>query len=725
MWYSHALQQASFGVPEGPRAGMLFDETGMGKTVSVLALMLAQPAPTSLVAGDVVRFSDGRTALSSRATLIVCPPGLVDQWVSEVQTKLANSGELVVTAVKAGSPRPDVQTLAHSDVVVAALTLVRREFSDDLKQAADEEDGGGGRYYEPPPPPPPQYDTCGPTTGVAWYRVVFDESQGLKDAQSMSCKAAARLLGDRRWSCSGTPVSTDADATFSEFRGHMRALQMSPLAGEGFARIAYSCDDPTAYTRPAVSILRGMVVRHTKRHLDLPPITHERVDVILGDVEWRVYVWVWRKAVAIFRSYLDRGGAEFCASRVLSLRHLLMPLRRLCAGGRLRVDGLRPSTRLRQAAAAAMAAGGAPAFPPADGPPYAPDDEDECPICHDDYADPVRTACAHWFCGECILTCLEANPKCPMCRQDVDATTGLFRAVFEEADAAAADAAAEAEAGGDADALPETLVADAKADALVAHLEAMRERDPTSKALVFTQFVDSMAVFEERLVRAGVQVAKVKGGATHTQKRRALERFRQDPDVRVLLAATRTAAVGLNLTEADHVFIMDPLTDAKLDVQAYSRAWRIGQRRPLTVKRFVALGTIEAAVMAVREPVGDYNDDHDADAGDDVGEDAGDEAVADDDGDRAGPSTSAPRPPAGGRAPAVSARERKRAEKVEKRRVAAEARMRELSVMFAPPEVPEHLRDAMGPLEAVVVDDADDDQGGDGGEDADDLIVID
>lgn len=63
----------------------------------------------------------------------------------------------------------------------------------------------------------------------------------------------------------------------------------------------------------------------------------------------------------------------------------------------------------------------------------------------------------------------------------------------------------------------------------------------------------------------------------------------------------RSGAVGINLTSANYVFMMEPLMNPALDDQAIGRAWRMGQKRPVTVKRFFVKGSMEEGVMSVNK----------------------------------------------------------------------------------------------------------------------------
>jgi len=65
----------------------------------------------------------------------------------------------------------------------------------------------------------------------------------------------------------------------------------------------------------------------------------------------------------------------------------------------------------------------------------------------------------------------------------------------------------------------------------------------------------------------------------------AIEAFQKDPSTTVFLLSMRSGAVGINLTSANYVFVLEPALNPGLEEQAVGRAWRMGQQRPVTVKK--------------------------------------------------------------------------------------------------------------------------------------------
>jgi SNF2 family DNA or RNA helicase len=76
-----------------------------------------------------------------------------------------------------------------------------------------------------------------------------------------------------------------------------------------------------------------------------------------------------------------------------------------------------------------------------------------------------------------------------------------------------------------------------------------------------------------------------------------VDRFQRDPEVPVFLVSLKAGGIGLNLTAADHVFLFDPWWNPAVEEQAFDRAHRIGQEKPVFVYRLVAAETVEERIL--------------------------------------------------------------------------------------------------------------------------------
>ncbi|MFT7624948.1 MAG: SNF2 family DNA or RNA helicase, partial [Myxococcota bacterium] len=119
------------------------------------------------------------------------------------------------------------------------------------------------------------------------------------------------------------------------------------------------------------------------------------------------------------------------------------------------------------------------------------------------------------------------------------------------------------------------------------------------KALVFSQWTSLLDRIEPRLEGAGLKYVRLDG---RTRDRQAVVDAFQDPDgPPVMLLSLKAGGTGLNLTAADHVFMMDPWWNPAVEDQAADRAHRIGQERPVFVHRLVAADTVEEGILALQE----------------------------------------------------------------------------------------------------------------------------
>jgi len=137
----------------------------------------------------------------------------------------------------------------------------------------------------------------------------------------------------------------------------------------------------------------------------------------------------------------------------------------------------------------------------------------------------------------------------------------------------------------------------AKLDALLPELLSLRESG--QKALVFSQFRSLLDIVKPALEAEGLIVAQLDG---QTRDREALvQRFQEDPTLGVLLISLKAGGVGLNLTAAEYVFVLDPWWNPAAEAQAIDRAHRIGQTKPVFAYRLIARDTVEERIAELQQ----------------------------------------------------------------------------------------------------------------------------
>ncbi|WP_439185181.1 DEAD/DEAH box helicase [Carboxylicivirga taeanensis] len=119
------------------------------------------------------------------------------------------------------------------------------------------------------------------------------------------------------------------------------------------------------------------------------------------------------------------------------------------------------------------------------------------------------------------------------------------------------------------------------------------------KVLIFSSFVKDLELIENDLKAQKLKYAKLTGATTDRQM--AIKSFTENEDCRIFLISLKAGGVGLNLIEADYVFVLNPWWNPAAEAQAINRAHRIGQTKNVFVYKFIAADTIEEKIAKLQE----------------------------------------------------------------------------------------------------------------------------
>jgi SNF2 family DNA or RNA helicase len=136
----------------------------------------------------------------------------------------------------------------------------------------------------------------------------------------------------------------------------------------------------------------------------------------------------------------------------------------------------------------------------------------------------------------------------------------------------------------------------AKLDLLLGQIEEVIEEG--HKALVFSQFTSLLSIVRQRLKDAGIPYEYLDGATRDREER--VTRFQTDPACPVFLISLKAGGLGLNLTAAEYVFLLDPWWNPAVEAQAVDRAHRIGQSRQVFAYRLIARDTVEEKVLQLQ-----------------------------------------------------------------------------------------------------------------------------
>ena len=220
-----------------------------------------------------------------------------------------------------------------------------------------------------------------------------------------------------------------------------------------------------------------------------------------------------------------------------------------------------------------------------------------CPVCLEHiHLELTMFPCGHCFCQRCAE---HLALQCAVCRHRARNAQQLFRVTLSEGMSASRQQDPTFWGGAAVDATAVIGSWGTKIEALLRRVLRLRAEAPEQKSLIFSQFPEALKLVGRALHVNGVGHVMLSG--TRKACRTIIQQFENQPDVRVFLLPMRTAAAGLTLTRANHVFLLEPAVDPAVEQQAVGRVHRIGQTRPVVVYRLLVENTVEERILGVNE----------------------------------------------------------------------------------------------------------------------------
>jgi non-specific serine/threonine protein kinase len=129
----------------------------------------------------------------------------------------------------------------------------------------------------------------------------------------------------------------------------------------------------------------------------------------------------------------------------------------------------------------------------------------------------------------------------------------------------------------------------------------MSENISNHKVLIFSQFLGMLALIKDRLQHLKIPFEYFDGSTSTMERERAIQNFQNNEECRVFLISLKAGGVGLNLTAADYVYIVDPWWNPAVEQQAIDRTHRIGQTKNIFAYRMICKDTVEEKILQLQE----------------------------------------------------------------------------------------------------------------------------
>lgn len=624
-YYNVITNEQSRRAPVKAQGGILADMMGLGKTLSILSLVTATiPASLQWIQAEPVVHSAEekrpprelpdsfappkpeslgltKPKRNSKATLLICPLSTVTNWEEQIKQHVRPNS--LSYHIYHGPHRiKDSERLAEYDLVITTYGSVSSELN--------------ARFANKRGPHPLE--------DIGWFRIVLDEAHMIREQSTLQFKAICRLQANRRWAVTGTPVQNKLE----DLAALLAFLRIKPFDDRTkfnqYIVAPFKLCDPNIVPKLRI-LVDTITLRRQKDKIDLPKRHDMIVKLQFSSDERRMYAAFEKDAqvrVNVLAGQRERmvGGKTY-----IHILQAILRLRLFCSGGKhlLNEDDLRLLEGLSQDSPIDLDS----------------DEEDEKPALTENQAYDMfnlmkdtngdncigcnqklgakegadieserqeevighMTPCFHLICTSCIK---EIEGTCA-CGQGIPSLVALrlTRAVQEH------DARAEGRgrnvSGGKG--IKDYTGPNTKVRYLIDELKKWREKgeakpdEPPYKSVVFSQWTTNLDLIQMALEAEGIVFVRLDGKMSRTARTRAMDNFREDPNVQVILVSITAGGLGLNLTAGNSVYIMEPLFNPAAEAQAIDRVHRLGQNREVHCIRLLMEESFEEKMRELQE----------------------------------------------------------------------------------------------------------------------------
>nr|XP_057938990.1 transcription termination factor 2 [Doryrhamphus excisus] len=565
-----------------PCGGILADDMGLGKTLTMIALILANKVKPKgdgeeeeeeeeeeegakkkgeKKQGNWLSKTDGHI-VPSKSTLIICPASLVHHWKKEIERHV-KAAKLTVYLYHGPDRKKCARVLAGHDVVVTTYSLVSKEAPVQKETEKPQKEGGDVPARS------------GPLLRVAWSRVILDEAHNIKNPKVQTSMAVCQLRAGARWAVTGTPIQNNLLDMYSL----LKFLRCSPF--DEYKLWKAQVDNGSKRGRERLNILtRTLLLRRTKDQLDssgkplvsLPSRTCKVHQLKLSVDEQAVYNVVFDRSRSTLQNYLKRHE-----------------------GNDMKSGSSAPSNPFHRGAQEFGISQADPALSSSQQPKQA-------------------SSTIH------ILSLLLRLRQCcchlSLLRKTLDSSElqgdGIVLSLEEQLSALSlssspspSDAATTKDVCLNGTPFASLLFEDGnrstKISAIVAELEAIRRKSDDQKSVIVSQWTSMLDIVAVHLQQMGLRCATIDGTVNPKRRMDLVEEFNTDPGgPQVMLVSLCAGGVGLNLVGGNHLFLIDMHWNPALEDQACDRIYRVGQRKDVTIHRFVCEGTVEEKISTLQ-----------------------------------------------------------------------------------------------------------------------------
>ena len=625
-------------VPMDVRGSIIGDDMGLGKTLVALALITSNPSTmlpmTPVMRSRMMVFPEQdemsrrsaemqNTLFFSRATLIVVLPAMIKVWLAEIKKHTDPAMKLKVVVVHGKHKhRLTIKDIACADIVlttiptlnyVNAFTTIRHNIdSYNIRETLTDEAVFTGNLVDKNKMSDAIARSNCSNNIIRWmhfHRVVFDESTQLKTTKTSSpAKFLKHISTSSVCVLTGTPI----DGNIKSVADILFAMNVPYICSHSLSN--HACESDRTCSLQKINLterylqntFNRYMIRHVKSDTNIdqliPPVTINRVSVVMSDQEYNLYK---QEHESVVRNTASRAAMRL---KMFNTNSRLKRLMAMCTNstdvfiadtavrndmGAIEVSKLREHMTEKGASEAMIETVHGIVS-----------DNSDCSLCGSTLTDPAITPCFHVFCKQCIIDMHHMFKQhtneflCPLCRNKMSGIKVLLEIVPDKEPVVSENGIGEQALSEETGPQAGQIKLTTKLEALIQRLDVItNESSSMNKIVIASEHELTLIKVCSILTQRGIRFIKFNVSSFSNDA----ELFNSSPDIKVFVLSSLKGGYGVSLVAANYMIVMEPLLNKATERQLIGRVHRIGQTRPVNVDIMVTENTIEQKIYSATE----------------------------------------------------------------------------------------------------------------------------
>ena len=521
------------------QGGLLFNEPGTGKSICCLDLVVKT---------------------SCKKTLIICPAGLVSNWVNEIKkhTTFKDNAIFVYT----GRQRLQLQQTQDHIFFISSYSIVSRE----ICEIREDDNFQSGSLFN-----------------NNFSRVILDEAHYIRNWNRKIFKSIMHIKSELKWVVTATPIFNKIDDIYSYFR----FLELESIdSRKEWQRLIHDQSSGSGI-RP-FKRLNDVVNQHSlllkKSNVladELKPKNEVLVNVILTPFENDFYESLWDYSMQRMRALNLRlknlSGLQDMNSKMMkqlltnNILVYILRLKQSCnnpwlvIGKMKRLENIQSLQRATERLAFFNTSMNM---------------EEECPVCYDNIANSIASPCGHKCCNGCWDKIMRFGiNKCPKCRSEIDTIDDITTIAVNEPINQESDEILENE-----------IKCSSKVKELLRIIDEKRALG--EKIVVVSQWIKMLDIVKDIIIAKypDIKTVSLQGDISMKKRMESVEAFQKNQHIEICFVSLMSSAEGINLTAANNLILLDTWWNDSKMIQVSDRIHRIGQLRDVNIYKLVVGG---------------------------------------------------------------------------------------------------------------------------------------